>query len=282
MGTCAWTYKDWNGPFYPPHLPDNQHLPFYAKYFNAVEINSTFYHSPGRKNATHWAEAVPDDFVFTCKMPKEITHEHKLRNCEEPLAKFLEDIEPMQSKLGCILIQLSEYFKPSRDELALREFIHRLPQGFRFAVEFRDPAWHVPRIAHLLEQRSVCWAWNDLTTLDHGNEAAFTFLPRTTDFIYVRLMGDLGIKYDGDGNKRFTYKKLLWPRDAALENWATKIRQEADDSVKVFVLVSNHFEGFAPETCVRIGAQLGMSLELPTVKPEAKGKGSDGQLDLGL
>ena len=75
--------KDWQGVFYPPDLPRDKWLPFCARYFSAVEVNSTFYSAPSAKAVAHWMEQTPEDFCFNCKMPKEITHDMKLRDCKE-------------------------------------------------------------------------------------------------------------------------------------------------------------------------------------------------------
>lgn len=269
IGTCAWTYDDWRGVFYPPRLPQNQWLQFYAKYFRSVEIDSTFYHAPGAKAIAHWVGQTPDDFRFTCKMPKKITHELRLRDCEEPVAAFLESLEPMRPKLGCILLQMPPGFSPQRDEKALKTFLAALPPHFRFAVEFRHPDWHVPRIVHYLEDHGICWAWNDLTKVHEQNRGAFEPLPQTTNIVYVRLMGDIAHKYNPDGSRIHRYGKLMWPRDSSLENWAIKIQKHLDHCDRVFLNISNHFEGAAHLTAQRISRLLNAPIDLPAIPEEA-------------
>ncbi len=209
--------------FYPTSLPANQRLAFYARHLNSVEIDSTFYAVPGAQTIAHWLDATPHDFVFTAKMPREITHDRKLRQCEELVQEFLEGMAPLRSRLACVLIQLPPYFTVKNDEFALRSFVSRLPSDFRFAVEFRDPSWHLPRIAHLLESKAVCWTWNDLTAPEHSLEGAFEFMPQTTDFLYVRLMGDAKTKFGRDGARIHRYQRLLWPRGASLDSWVARI-----------------------------------------------------------
>lgn len=268
IGTCAWSYEDWRGVFYPAHLPQNQWLEFYARHFPAVEVDSTFYHVPGARAVSHWLEQTPDDFCFACKMPREITHEMRLRDCGEKVNAFLEGLEPLRRKLGCVLIQLPPGFAPRRDERALKDFLAALPPSFRFAVEFRHPDWHLPRIVHWLEERRVCWVWNDTTTLREQNLGAFEPLPQTTDFVYIRLLGDLDAKYRADGSRIHRYGSLMWPRDSSLENWVVKIQKHLAESERVFVFASNHFEGAAPLTCRRVARLLHIPLELPAAKAE--------------
>jgi len=279
IGTCAWSYEDWRGGFYPEHLPPAERLPYYAQHFCTVEVDATFYHAPALNVARHWAEATPPEFVFSCKAPREITHERRLRDAAEPLEAFLRSLDPLGEKLGCVLVQLPPSFRPRQDEAALRAFVRALPGSVRFAIEFRDHAWHVPRIVHLLEEHRVCWVWTDTTPLEHQQEGAFEFLPQTADFAYVRLLGDLGSKYAADGSGRHTYRELMWPRDASLENWATRLRQRSAELSRVLVHVSNHFEGFAPLTARRLAALL----DLPARafgREEAQEEGGGAQLNL--
>ena len=249
--------------FYPGHLAPAKWLEFYARHLRAVEVDSTFYHAPTPHAAAHWSEVTPPHFRFACKLPREITHERKLRASAEVLAAFLAGLEPLGEKLACVLVQLPPFFTPQHDAAALREFVRALPGAVRFAIEFRHPAWHVPRFAHLLEEHGVCWVWSDATALEEQAEGAFEFQPDTADFTYVRLLGDLGRKYGPDGRQIHRYRELLWPRDPGLESWTVRIRQAAESKAAVFVAASNHYEGFAPQTCQRLGERLGAKIELP-------------------
>ena len=245
-----------------------------------MEIDSTFYAAPARQVAAHWAEVTPADFTFTCKLPREITHDRRLRDCTELVHRFLDAITPLRSKLGAVLIQLPPSFSVKHDEIALREFLGALPAGWPFAVEFRRPDWHLPRIAQLLTEYRIAWVWSDMTSLQRQGEGAMEFAPETADIGYIRLMGDLETKYRGDGSTTHTYRSLLWLRDASLDNWAARIRESLTRLRRVIVLVNNHFEGFAPETCTRLAARLGLSLALPTPGAgEAEGD-TAAQLDL--
>jgi uncharacterized protein YecE (DUF72 family) len=271
IGTCAWSDEDWRGVFYPEHLPPGERLPFYARHFRSVEVDSTFYAVPAPRTVLHWYEATPPDFVFACKMPREITHERRLRDCTGLLDAFLGKLDALGEKLGCVLIQLPPSFRPRRDEQTLRAFVRGLPGRARFAVEFRHRDWHQPRIVQLLEEHRVCWVWTDVTHLDHQQEAAFEFLPETADFVYLRLLGDLEGKYAADGSRRHTYRELMWPRDASLENWVTRLRLRLPEVSDVFAFASNHFEGFAPTTARRLAALL----DLPNRSGPDSGAGPD-------
>jgi uncharacterized protein YecE (DUF72 family) len=281
IGTCGWSYDDWSGAFYPERFPAGRRLGFYGRHFNSVEIDSTFYNVPSSHVVGQWLDAVPDDFVFSAKLSREITHERKLRHCEGPLAEFLASLAPLRRKLGCVIVQLPPYFTPRHDEQALRDFVLGLPDDFRFAIEFRDPAWNVPRIVHLLEEHRVCWVWNDVTPIEKAEEGAFDFLPRTTDFLYLRLLGDFEASNPEDSLPASPSTRLLSPRDGSLESWALKVEQCLDETHTVQICASNQFEGFAPSTARRIAGHLGLGPGLATeVKAENRSGDDSGQLDL--
>src|SRR4029077_6951301 len=103
----------------------------------------------------------------------------KLRDSREMLETFLEGIEPMREKLGCVLVQMPPTFAPETDETALRQFVMALPKRFRFALEFRHPGWHMPRIIQFLQENGVAWVWTDVSSLDDQNEGPFEFVPLT-------------------------------------------------------------------------------------------------------
>jgi uncharacterized protein YecE (DUF72 family) len=280
IGACAWSFEDWHGTFYPPGLPDSQWLEFYANYFPAVEADSTFYGVPAGNTLRRWLDGTPAAFRFACKLPREITHACQLRDCNAQLNSFLHAIEPLAPKLHAILIQLPPSFAPKDGKPALRKFLSELTQDFRFAIEFRHAGWHRPQIIDLLERYRICWVWADTTPLNERNLAPFEFLPRTTDFLYLRLLGDYATKYDADGGHVHRYEKLLWRREAALESWSLKIERHLSEVGKVWIFVSNHFEGFAPGTCRRIAQRLGFDLPLPTETEKALPEQWRSQLDL--
>lgn len=280
IGACAWTFDDWRGAFYPPDLPNSHWLQFYARYLPAVEIDSTFYSPPSENAVRRWIEMTPAAFRFTCKLPREVTHVCRLRDCRVELDSFLHAIEPLTPKLQVILIQLPPSFTPKDGRQPLRKFLEQLPKDFRFAIEFRHPGWHRPQIISLLEKHRVCWVWADTSPLNERNLAPFEFLPHTTDFLYLRLLGDYTTKYDGDGKHMHRYGKLLWKREAALESWSLKIERHLKDVRNVWTFVSNHFEGFAPETCQRLAQRLGFDLPLPSEADKTLSEQDRSQLDL--
>ena len=280
IGTCAWGFADWRSSFYPPDLPESHWLEFYARCFPAVEIDSTFYSAPPPDLARRWVELTPAHFRFSCKLPRSISHACRLRDCTAEFNAFLRAIEPLSPKLHVILIQLPPSFSPKDGKPALRTFLRQLPKTFRFAIEFRHGSWHRPQIIGLLEKYRVAWVWADTSPLDERNLAPFEFLPQTADFLYLRLLGDYATKYGADGNHLHSYGKLLWKREAALESWAVRIERHLREVRSVWTFVSNHFEGFAPETAQRFAERLGFELPLPAQTEESVSEQDRAQLDL--
>jgi uncharacterized protein YecE (DUF72 family) len=282
IGSCAWSFDDWRGVFYPQDLPESHWLEFYAGYFPAVEVDSTFHAAPTEATVRRWSETTPANFRFTCKLPRQITHICRLRDCAAELNSFLRAIEPLASKLQVILIQLPPSLTPTDGKHALRKFLVQLPRDFRFAVEFRHAGWHRPQFIRLVEKHRICWVWADTTRLNERNLAPFEFLPCTTDFLYLRLLGDYATKYGVDGGHIHRYEKLLWKREAALESWSLKIQRHLADVRSVWAFAGNHFEGFAPETCQRLAERLGFDLPLPPETEQAFSAERQSQLDLQL
>jgi uncharacterized protein YecE (DUF72 family) len=279
VGTCAWSFDEWSGVLYPKDWPSNRWLEFYARYFPAVEIDSTFYSAPSAPIAQRWVEMTPAHFRFTCKMPREITHDRRLRDCRAELSAFLRALEPLAPKLRVILIQLPPSYGPNEEKVGLRDFVAQLPTDFRFAIEFRDPAWHTPHFIRLLEKHRVCWVWSDTSPLNERNQAPFEFQPITTDFLYLRLLGDAVTKYDDRGQRIHRYGKLLWKREAALDSWALRIQRHLDEIRSVWTFANNHYEGFSAETCQRLAERLGFELPLPAMETVVS-PNERGQLDL--
>ncbi|MDQ6810065.1 MAG: DUF72 domain-containing protein [Verrucomicrobiota bacterium] len=264
LGTCAWSFDEWRGNFYPAELPPDRWLEFYAHYFPAVEVDSTFYAAPAEATVRRWVESTPASFRFACKLPRAITHACRLRDCSAEVTDFLHAIEPLAPKLQVLLIQLPPSFSPKDGRAALTGFLDQLPRDFRFAIEFRHAGWHRPQVIRLLEKHRVCWVWADTSPLDERNLAPFEFMPITTDFLYLRLLGDYVTKYGRDGQRVHRYGKLLWKREAALESWALRIERQLPEIRNLWGFVNNHFEGFAPETCQRLAERLGYHLPLPS------------------
>ncbi|MBI5465335.1 DUF72 domain-containing protein, partial [Candidatus Gottesmanbacteria bacterium] len=131
IGTSGWQYKHWKSVFYPPDLSQKDWLLYYAKYFDTVEVNVTFYHQMKPTTFQKWRETVGPNFIFSIKGSRFITHIKRLKDCQEAVERFFS---APRAPLNVILWQLP----PGMvfDELRLKKFLALLPQGFRHAFEF--------------------------------------------------------------------------------------------------------------------------------------------------
>jgi hypothetical protein len=106
IGCSGWSYTSWTGPFYPPNLENSDWLRFYSKVFDYVEIDSSFYRIPNEFMVKNWSKRTPDNFKFTAKFPKVITHDKQLVDVEDDVDLFLTNMKPLQEKTLALLIQL--------------------------------------------------------------------------------------------------------------------------------------------------------------------------------
>lgn len=152
VGCAMWTHKPWQGRFLPHPLPSNQRLRSYASMCNAVEGNTTFYATPARSTVASWAQQTGPDFRFVVKLPKTITHEHRLVGIDEELRLFLDAIEPLGPRAHALWLQMPGSFAPV-DIPSLASFLRRLPSTYRYAVEVRHRAFFDdPRSTRTLER----------------------------------------------------------------------------------------------------------------------------------
>jgi uncharacterized protein YecE (DUF72 family) len=129
VGCSGWNYAAWRELFYPKGLPTNRWLEHYAQHFSTVEVNSTFYRLAKPDAVARWATQVPDDFVFSVKASRYLTHIKRLANLAEGVKRFYASIEPLveAGRLGPVLWQLPPNFK--RDDERLAGALGALPQG---------------------------------------------------------------------------------------------------------------------------------------------------------
>ncbi|MEI7991244.1 MAG: DUF72 domain-containing protein [Actinomycetota bacterium] len=136
VGCPMWAFKPWIGSLYPLGTPQNRLLGEYARSFDTVEGNTTFYALPEARTVARWAEQAPENFRFVLKMPKRITHELRLRDAHREVAEFVERFEPLADRLGPTFVQLPASFGP--DDLGvLHDFLAGLPGDREWALEVR-------------------------------------------------------------------------------------------------------------------------------------------------
>jgi len=156
IGTSGYSYKEWQGKFYPEKISPHDMLHFYAGRLGAVEINNTFYHMPTANVLTSWTEQVPVDFIFAFKAPRVVTHFQRLKNAGSEIQYLFRTLSVLHRKLGPVLFQLPPDFRA--DPKTLEDFLALIPGKTPCAFEFRNPSWFTGEIANLLSSRegSLC------------------------------------------------------------------------------------------------------------------------------
>lgn len=234
VGTSGWTYDHWRGPFYPDGLVKAGWLKHYARTFSTVEVNATFYRSMRPSTYETWRAATPEGFIWSVKANRFVTHVRRLRDPGEPLALFLDSLEPLGDKLGPILFQLPTSLAFDAD--LVRSFRRLLPPGRRYAIEARHGSWTSDAALSCLKDGGIAWCISDTA-------GRYPYLETvTSDFIYVRL----------HGSKRLYASRYS---EEELSAWAGRIRSWEMD---VYIYFNNDFMGYAPMNAIRLGEMLGL------------------------
>jgi uncharacterized protein YecE (DUF72 family) len=232
IGCSGWNYASWrHGVFYPERCPARLWLQYYARHFDTVEVNATFYRLPTTKAVRGWVEQTPDDFVFTIKMSRYVTHVKRLRDLPPSLELFYSRIEPVveSPKLGPILWQLPPTFR--RDDERLADALAQLPPG-RHCFEFRHASWFAPEVMSLLREHGVA-----LVIGDRREVHEFQTHELTADWAFVRF-------HAGTRGRRGNYS------EGELREWAARIRSWPVR--EAFLYFNNDWEGFAPHNALRL------------------------------
>jgi len=240
VGSSGWSYEAWEGIFYP--LNEKEKLKFYSRYFNTVEIDSTFYSYPSFIQINSWLKNTPEGFIFAMKIPKLITHEKKLSTDSLiDLNKFLTIIEPLKQKLGPLLIQLPPSFRKEKHEERLANFLANLNFQYNWAVEFRDLSWIDASTFKLLEKYNIAY-----TIVDEP------LLPKD-----VYITSSISIfRFHGRG-KSIWYNYLY--KDEEIDEWSSKIVDTAKKTRHVYVYFNNHYRAFAVTNALQLLKKLGMT-----------------------
>ncbi len=259
IGCQGWNYDDWitkadgAAVFYPRGTKSGEMLEIYAKMFDTIEVDSTFYAIPQGASVENWYVKTPENFTFSLKLPQEITHNLSLRKQSFViLEEFCERILLLKEKLAAVLIQLPPQFEANKENAQnLREFLQNLPKEIRFAVEFRARQWLIDWTFEELEKNKVALCLVEGSWIPR--EMMFEAIKKpTTDFSYARFMGERDLlKFD----------KIYRPQDANLQMWKDELEKiKAHD---IFVYFSNYYEGHAPASVGKLKELLGQNMIEP-------------------
>jgi uncharacterized protein YecE (DUF72 family) len=269
IGCSSWTSEAWWGRVYPAELPPGDRLALYARHFDAVEVDSSYYRDPGPFLVRRWRQVTPDGFVFTLKVPRELL-DPKHGVDREGIAAFESHARELGPKLGALLLQFSPWVKPGRASGFLRELLNALDPSLRYAVELRDAGWFQgsegATLLRELTARRLALAWSYLTYVEVPAE-------RTTDFVYLRFIAD------HTSVPAETHGELRVDRSELSQLWADRVRAVAGNVTTVFAFFNNHFAGFAPASVNLFRQQLGLvpvayeaSAQAPQGPPAPRGR----------
>jgi uncharacterized protein YecE (DUF72 family) len=223
IGTSGWYYGHWYGRFYPEGLAKEELLPFFARSFNTVELNNTFYHLPKESTVVGWYQKAPRDFVFALKASRFITHIKRLANLGDSLKVLLSRAYLLRKKLGPILYQLPPSMK--KDTKRLADFLKRLPKKTRNVIEFRHQSWLDEEIFALLGEFNAAHCVVSMPDFPQVVRA-------TADFAYIRMHG-------GSRLYRSNYSQ------GQLKQCAGRIKQFLKSGLDTYVYFKNDAYGYA-------------------------------------
>jgi uncharacterized protein YecE (DUF72 family) len=246
IGTQGWNYDAWADRFYPRGTKSIDRLELYARVFDTVEVDSTFYAMPPPGRFRSWYERTPDGFTFTAKLPRDITHDARLVGVDALVHEFCDRASELEEKLGPLLVQLPPDMSPA-ERPAVEAFVRALPRELEFAIELRDTRWFDERTYDLLRSYDVTMAvsvgpWQDTAqALDVAAAAPGAFQ-------YLRWLGS-------PRHQEMT-TSLVAERDEDLAAWAARIL--GSEHPRVYAYFNNDYQGHSPESARRLQSLLGL------------------------
>jgi uncharacterized protein YecE (DUF72 family) len=271
IGISGWQYEGWQGTFYPEKLSQKKELAFASQRFNSIELNGSFYSLQKPPSFKRWSEETPDDFVFSIKAPRFITHIRQLRECEAPVANFCaQGILRLGKKLGPVFWQLPPSFKFEAD--LLDSFFKLLPRTHKEAASvganhdrwMNGRTWleveHDAPLRHAIEIRNKSFANEEFIEILRKHRVGLVVAdtpvwPRlfdiTADFLYCRLHGSEKIYESGytpEAIDEWARRILAWSRGKEATDGVKASPQDAEklDARDVFVYFDNDLKVRAP------------------------------------
>jgi uncharacterized protein YecE (DUF72 family) len=216
--------------------------------FDFVEIDSSFYRTPNAFMVKNWSKRTPNHFRFTAKFPKVITHDKRLKNVEKELELFFSSMVYLEDKILALLIQLPPSMGIVEGMNGLRAIIPELDKRFRYAVEVRDSSWFQDLAYSFFANNNMCMVWSQLAGIRTPPIV-------TTDFLYIRFIGDRTIQEKDFG-------KIQKDRILEMKRWARFVKKAIEEHREInlaIVAANNHYAGFGPGTANTFRKMLDLS-----------------------
>jgi uncharacterized protein YecE (DUF72 family) len=263
IGTCGFAYPDWEGFFYPPHMPARDRLAYYAERFPAVELDSMFYQLPAPEVVDKMIRRTRKDFRFTVKAHRSITHDFDLSAAE--FGAFHRAVAPIHNsgRLGAALAQFPPAFQCVRDSVQALRLLREEFADLPLAVEFRHRSWLRPETFDFLRKHGIAWCAVDEPALE-------SLLPPTpaitAEFAYVRLHGRNTARWL---NARTAAERHNYLYSASeMEEWAARIEGMARETEAVYAMFSNVCRAHAIANARQLADLLGIPLAIPPRRGE--------------
>jgi uncharacterized protein YecE (DUF72 family) len=257
VGCAKWERKDWVGKIYPKGTKDADFLNHYAKRFNCIELNATFYRIPTVKQVEGWKAKVGPDFKFSPKFTDQITHFKRLKDADAITSVFLEGINAFGENLGPVFLQTPPNYAPKNLD-TLEAYIESLPDDLDLFVELRHPGWFndkeiSEKVFDMLER--------------HGAGAIITDASGRRDCVHMRLTTSSAfIRFVGNS---------LHPTDyARCDDWIQRIKSWQESGIeRVFFFMHQHEELHSPELCRYVIEEINKHCGTSIAVPEFVGPG---------
>ncbi|KAF0139059.1 MAG: hypothetical protein FD122_3533 [Stygiobacter sp.] len=274
-GTCGWKYDSWRGLVYS-HKEEINHLKEYSECYDAVEVQQWYFSLHGNNKVvlpkpemvTAYKNSVHKDFKFSIKIPNSITltHLNHSENEEELipnghflsndlLEEFVSTLKPLRHNLGVLIFQF-EYFSKQKMKSQiefqglLREFIAKIPGGFRFAIETHNPAYLNEDYFLFLRDSKIAHVFLQGYDMPDIFDLHKRYKDYVKDYAVIRLQGEdkKGIETRSGGE----WNKIIEPKDDELLRLVEMIGELLERNIDVYLSVNNHYEGSAPLTIAKI------------------------------
>jgi uncharacterized protein YecE (DUF72 family) len=246
VGPAGWSYEDWAGIVYPAPRPRGFHEAEYlARFFDTIEINSSFYHPPPAENCRRWLERVAANprFLFTAKLWQKFTHEGSASSADVGVVRAGLDVLHQAGRLGAVLLQFPFSFHDTPENRAHLKKVLELFSAYPRVVEVRHATWNNAGFYEFLHQRGVGFCNIDQPVIGRSLKPSDL---ATSPVGYVRLHGrryDTWFTDDATVPTHERYNYLYSPEELA--PWASRIRKVAEKACDVFVVTNNHYQGKA-------------------------------------
>lgn len=280
VGTSGWSYPrgegTWTDYFYPKGKVNE--LEYYSRFFNAVEVNSSFYRPPNPGYVHNWVRRVPEDFLFTVKLWQKFTHPRMYKEAtgevaaisQEDIDLFRNSIEPLAryGKLGALLAQFPPSFK---SDVHGRQILRAVTKAFKqypLAVELRHRSWSDDKdTTRLLQDNNIAWVNIDEPKF-HSSVAAE--LPVTSGMAYFRFHGrNKETWWSGDNETRYKY---LYSENE-INELAVKVKAATKKTKLTFAFFNNHWQGYAPRNAIGMMRLFELRVKDMPVQASLKDKG---------